>query len=103
MTSDQTNDAKVTVYSTSWCAFCHTEMQWLDRLGVKYITKDIEADEEAHKELMKKHSKLNLLSSKVFGMTLSVVVTLHMSLLMLCTQTCSIVIGMHLVSRKSRK
>ena len=49
-----TDTPQVTVYSTSWCAFCHTEMQWLDRLGVKYTAKDIEADEEAHKELMKK-------------------------------------------------
>ncbi|HRN97553.1 MAG TPA: glutaredoxin domain-containing protein [Candidatus Saccharibacteria bacterium] len=44
----------VTVYSTSWCAFCHTEMQWLDKLGIPYISKDIEADKEAHDELMKK-------------------------------------------------
>ena len=46
--------AKVTIYRTSWCAFCHTEMQWLDRLGVAYEAKDIEADEAAHKELMEK-------------------------------------------------
>ncbi len=44
----------VTVYSTSWCAFCHTEMQWLDKLGIPYISKDIEADKEANDELMKK-------------------------------------------------
>lgn len=44
----------VTVYSTSWCAFCHTEMQWLDKLGIPYISKDIEADQEANDELMKK-------------------------------------------------
>lgn len=45
---------KVTVYRTSWCAFCHTEMQWLDRLGIPYVAKDIEADPVAHEELMKK-------------------------------------------------
>lgn len=55
-TASQTNDAtpQVTVYRTSWCAFCHTEMQWLDRLGVPYVAKDIEADPAAHDELMKK-------------------------------------------------
>ena len=47
-------DEKVIVYRTSWCAFCHTEMQWLERLGVPYVAKDIEADEAAHKELMEK-------------------------------------------------
>lgn len=45
---------QITIYRTSWCAFCHTEMQWLDRLGIPYITKDIEADPEANKELMEK-------------------------------------------------
>lgn len=29
-------------------------MQWLDRLGIPYVAKDIEADQEAHDELMKK-------------------------------------------------
>ncbi len=47
---------KITVYSTSWCAFCHTEMQWLDKLGIAYIAKDIEADKEAYAELMSKNS-----------------------------------------------
>ena len=47
-------DKKVIVYRTSWCAFCHTEMQWLDRLGVAYEAKDIEADDAAHAELMAK-------------------------------------------------
>jgi glutaredoxin len=46
--------ATITVYSTSWCAFCHTEKQWLDKLGLPYIAKDIEADKEAHDELMNK-------------------------------------------------
>lgn len=45
---------KITVYSTTWCAFCHTEMQWLDHLGIPYVAKDIEADKEAYDELMGK-------------------------------------------------
>jgi glutaredoxin len=45
---------QITIYQTSWCAFCHTEMQWLDKLGIPYIAKDIEADEAANKELMEK-------------------------------------------------
>ncbi len=46
--------AQVTVYSTTWCAFCKTEKQYLDKLGVKYVAKDIEADTAAYEELMKK-------------------------------------------------
>ncbi|MBH1956414.1 NrdH-redoxin [Candidatus Saccharibacteria bacterium] len=45
---------QITVYSTTWCAFCHTEMQWLDKLGFSYVAKDIEADKEAYEELMAK-------------------------------------------------
>lgn len=45
---------QVTIYSTPSCAFCRTEKQWLDNLGVKYIAKDIELDEDAKTELLKK-------------------------------------------------
>lgn len=45
---------QITVYSTSWCAFCHTEMQWLESMNIPFIKKDIEADQEAHDELMAK-------------------------------------------------
>jgi glutaredoxin len=30
-------------------------MQWLDKLGIPYISKDIEADKEAYAELMAKN------------------------------------------------
>lgn len=50
-----TSTPQITVYSTSWCAFCHTEMQWLDKLGIPYIAKDVEADEAAYKELVEKN------------------------------------------------
>lgn len=50
-----TTTPKITVYSTSWCAFCHTEMQWLDKLGIPYEAKDVEADPVAYEELVKKN------------------------------------------------
>lgn len=46
--------AKVTIYSTTWCAFCKTEKQYLDKLGVKFVEKDIETDQAAYEELMSK-------------------------------------------------
>lgn len=49
-----TDTPQITVYTTSWCAFCHTEMQWLERLGLPYVAKDIEADEAAKQELLDK-------------------------------------------------
>ncbi len=45
---------QITIYSTTWCAFCHTEAQWLDHLGIPYVKKDIETDKEAYEELMSK-------------------------------------------------
>lgn len=58
MSEDTTSthqDAKVTVYSTSWCAFCHTEMEWLKKLGVEFVAKDIEAEPAARDELLSKN------------------------------------------------
>ncbi len=49
-----TTTPQITIYRTSWCAFCHTEMQWLDKLGIPYTAKDIEADPAANEELMAK-------------------------------------------------
>jgi glutaredoxin-like YruB-family protein len=47
-------DANITIYSTTWCAFCKTEKQYLDKLGINYVAKDIEEDKEAYEELMAK-------------------------------------------------
>ena len=53
MSSSQTS--QITIYSTSWCAFCHTEKQWLDKLGISYIDKNIETDKAAYEELLVKN------------------------------------------------
>lgn len=47
--------AQITIYKTPWCAFCHTEMQWLDKLGIPYIAKDVEEDKDAYDELIEKN------------------------------------------------
>ena len=50
----QDNTAKIAIYSTTWCAFCKTEKQYLDKLGIPFVEKDIESDKEAYEELMAK-------------------------------------------------
>lgn len=45
---------KVIIYSTPWCAFCKTEKQYLEHLGVDFVVKDIEEDAAAFEELAKK-------------------------------------------------
>ncbi len=34
----------ITVYSATWCAFCHAVKDYFDKLGVSYTDKDIESD-----------------------------------------------------------
>lgn len=46
--------APVTIYSASWCAFCHMAKHYLDGLGVKYKDIDVEHDAAAAVELVKK-------------------------------------------------
>ena len=44
----------VTIYTATWCAFCHAAMEYLDKLGVKYTDKDVEASAENGKEAVDK-------------------------------------------------
>lgn len=48
------SDIKPIVYSASWCAFCHAAKEYLDKLGVPYAEKDVEADPEAGLEAITK-------------------------------------------------
>lgn len=41
------NDSTITVYSATWCAFCHAAKEYFDKLGVKYTDEDVEANPEA--------------------------------------------------------
>ena len=38
------NQPNITIYSATWCAFCHAAKDYLDSKGVKYTDKDIEQD-----------------------------------------------------------
>ena len=48
------NDTKVTIYSATWCAYCHAAKEYLDKKGVKYIDKDVEKDPDAANEAIAK-------------------------------------------------
>jgi len=37
-----TDEAKIVIYGAEWCAFCHEAMRYLDKLGVKYIYKNVD-------------------------------------------------------------
>jgi mycoredoxin len=42
----------LTMYSTSWCGYCHRLKSQLDREGIAYQVVDIEADEAAASYVM---------------------------------------------------
>lgn len=37
-------DKSITVYSATWCGFCHMAKDYFDKKGVKYTDKDVESD-----------------------------------------------------------
>ena len=38
------SNPSITVYTATWCAFCHAVKDYFDKLDVKYIDRDIEVD-----------------------------------------------------------
>lgn len=38
---------QLTVYSTTWCGYCHRLMSQMDREGITYLKVDIEDDPDA--------------------------------------------------------
>jgi glutaredoxin-like YruB-family protein len=50
----------ITVYSTTWCAFCHAAKQYFDKLGVKYEDIDVEADFQAAQAKVEKSHQMGV-------------------------------------------
>ena len=50
----------VTVYSASWCAFCHAAKQYLDKIGIEYEVKDIEENREYAEEVVAKSGQMGI-------------------------------------------
>lgn len=46
-------DPQVTIYSATWCAFCHAAKDYLDKKGIKYTDKDVDSSPEIAQEAMK--------------------------------------------------
>ena len=53
-------DAKVTIYSAGWCAFCHAAKDYLDKLGVKYDDRDVEHTPEYAVEAVTKSGQTGI-------------------------------------------
>lgn len=48
------SENQVTIYSATWCAYCHAVKEYLDKKGVKYVDRDVEKDPEAGSEAIAK-------------------------------------------------
>lgn len=50
----------ITVYSTSWCGFCHMTKAYFDKLGVKYKDVNVEHDIKAAQEAVSKSGQMGV-------------------------------------------
>lgn len=44
----------ITIYSATWCAYCHAAKQYFDKLGLGYTDKDVDDDPNALNEAVTK-------------------------------------------------
>ncbi len=54
------SEETITVYSATWCAFCHAAKDYFDKLGVKYTDKDVEADPKNAQECVDKSGQTGI-------------------------------------------
>jgi glutaredoxin 3 len=57
--------SQVTVYSTSWCGFCHQLKSWLKDQNVEFKEIDIEADQDAAKEVVEATKQMGVPVTKI--------------------------------------
>jgi glutaredoxin 3 len=54
------NDAKITVYSADWCAFCHAVKDYLTKINVKFTEKNVEENRDYAEEAVKKSGQMGI-------------------------------------------
>ena len=57
----------VTIYTATWCAYCHATKQYLDKLGVSYTDKDIDSDPNAAIEAFDKSGQRGIPVTDIDG------------------------------------
>lgn len=55
-----TSNHTVTIYSATWCAFCHAAKEYFDQKGIAYTDKDIEADPAFARESVEKSDQTGI-------------------------------------------
>lgn len=54
------SNGAVTVYSTTWCGFCHQAKAYFDSIGVKYNDINVEEDPAAAEAMVKKTGQMGV-------------------------------------------
>jgi len=54
------SDTFVVIYSADWCAFCHAAKDYLKKLGVDYIEKNVEEDPIFAQEAVQKSGQTGI-------------------------------------------
>ncbi len=50
----------VTIYSATWCGFCHAAKNYLDKLGISYDDRDIDANPDYAREAVEKSGQMGI-------------------------------------------
>lgn len=59
----------ITIYTTTWCAFCHAAMEYFDKIGVKYESVDVEKDAKAARDMIDKTGQMGVPVIDIDGAT----------------------------------
>lgn len=54
------NTVPITIYSADWCAFCHATKDYLDKKGIQYIEKNVEANPKFAQEAVDKSGQMGI-------------------------------------------
>jgi glutaredoxin 3 len=54
------SEAKVTIYTTTWCGFCKMAKNYMLQLGIPFVEKDVEQDEKAAHESVEKSGQMGV-------------------------------------------
>jgi glutaredoxin 3 len=57
--------SKVSVYSTTWCGFCHQLKEWLKAHNVEFTEIDIEENEQAGREVIEATKQMGVPVTKI--------------------------------------
>ena len=60
-------DAKIIIYGAEWCGWCHEEMHYLDKLGVKYTYKNIDLNPDDAREVVEKSQQMGIPVTDIDG------------------------------------